>query len=265
MLAFPNIKINLGLWITEKRADGYHNLLTCFYPVQWTDVLEIVPQDEFQFVQTGLQVPGNTADNLCVKAYQLLKRDHSLPNSRIHLHKIIPMGAGLGGGSADAAFVLKTLNELYRLKLDKTMLEKYAAQLGSDCAFFIGNRPAVGTGRGELLEEVDLTLKGNHILIVYPSVHVSTADAFAGVRPRAFEGDFGTLLQEPTRWKNELHNQFEETVFPKHGILSNIKKELYQMGAWYAAMSGSGSAIFGLFKEEPPHDRFAQPSFRGML
>jgi 4-diphosphocytidyl-2-C-methyl-D-erythritol kinase len=265
MLAFPNIKINLGLYITEKRNDGYHNLLTCFYPVPWHDVLEIVPQKEFEFVQTGLKVPGNSLDNLCVKAYELLKREHGLPNARIHLHKIVPMGAGLGGGSSDGAFALKVLNSVFELHLDTNRLEEYAAQLGSDCAFFIRNSACIATGRGEVMHEVNLDLKGQHIVIVCPPLHVSTADAFGQVQPRFFEGDFKELLQSRKDWKSGLKNQFEETVFPKHPLLANIKQELYEMGAWYAAMSGSGSAVFGLFENSPPKYNTLHTSFQTVL
>lgn len=250
MLSFPNIKINLGLYITERRNDGFHNLLTCFYPVQWNDILEIVPSDTFEFKQTGLEVPGNEADNLCVKAYKLLKQDFNLPNAFIHLHKIIPMGAGLGGGSSDAAFVLKTLNEVFELGISIPQLEKYAAQLGSDCAFFIQNKPTIASGRGEIFQDCTLDLKGTQIVIVYPNVHVSTADAFSGVKPQPFEGDFEALLQDKTKWKTSLFNQFEETIFPKYPLLAEIKETLYNKGAFYASMSGSGSAVFGLFEKE---------------
>jgi 4-diphosphocytidyl-2-C-methyl-D-erythritol kinase len=265
MLAFPNCKINLGLYITERRSDKFHNLLTCFYPVLWNDILEIVPQQEFEFVQTGLQVPGKPEDNLCVKAYRLLKKDFNLPNARIHLHKIIPMGAGLGGGSSDAAFVLKTLNETFELNIEQTQLENYATKLGSDCAFFIRNRPVIALGRGEVMQDISLDLKETHILIIYPALHVSTADAFGGVKPRPFDGDFAHLLNDRARWKNDLHNQFEETIFPKYPQLEELKQELYGMGAWYVAMSGSGSAIFGLFQNEPPKNHSQFQTYRGIL
>lgn len=265
MLAFPNIKINLGLYITERRADGFHNLLTCFYPVQWNDVLEIVPSEKFEFLQTGLFVPGSLSDNLCVKAYHLLKKDYSLPEAYIHLHKIIPMGAGLGGGSSDAAFVLKTLNELFELKIGDSLLEEYAAKLGSDCAFFIQNKPTIASGRGELFQDCTLDLRGTHIAIVYPNVHVSTADAFSGVKPKPFDGDFESLLNDKTKWKENLQNQFEETIFPKFPLLADIKNALYSKGAFYASMSGSGSAIFGLFEKEVDLKEFGFQTFSGTL
>lgn len=265
MLAFPNIKINLGLYITERRNDGFHNLLTCFYPVQWNDVLEIVPSDTFEFKQTGLEVPGNETDNLCVKAYKLLKQDFNLPNAFIHLHKIIPMGAGLGGGSSDAAFVLKTLNEVFELGISIPQLEQYAARLGSDCAFFVQNKPTIASGRGEIFQDCTLDLKGTHIVIVYPDMHVSTADAFSGVKPRSFEGDFEALLQDKTKWKTSLFNQFEETIFPKYPLLAEIKETLYEKGAFYASMSGSGSAVFGLFEKEVDVKDFGNSCFKSIL
>jgi len=265
MLSFPNIKINLGLYITERRNDGFHNLLTCFYPVQWNDILEIVPSDAFEFKQTGLAVPGNESDNLCVKAYNLLKQDFDIPNAFIHLHKIIPMGAGLGGGSSDAGFVLKTLNEVFELGISIPQLEKYAAQLGSDCAFFVQNKPTIASGRGEIFQDCILDLKGTHIVIVYPNVHVSTADAFSGVKPRSFEGNFQALLQDQSKWKTSLFNQFEETIFPKYPLLAEIKETLYSKGAFYASMSGSGSAIFGLFEKEVDMKGIGFPIFSGIL
>ena len=265
MLSFPNIKINLGLYITERRNDGFHNLLTCFYPAQWNDILEIVPSDTFEFKQTGLTVPGNETDNLCVKAYNLLKQDFGISNAFIHLHKIIPMGAGLGGGSSDAAFVLKTLNEVFELRISIPQLQKYAAQLGSDCAFFVQNKPTIASGRGEIFEDCTLDLKGTHIVIVYPNVHVSTADAFSGVKPRPFEGDFQALLQDRSKWKNLLFNQFEETIFPKYPLLAKIKETLYNKGAFYASMSGSGSAVFGLFEKEVDVKEFGFQTFSGVL
>ncbi len=250
MLAFPTTKINLGLYLTEKRSDNFHSILSCFYPVQWSDVLEIVPSETFEFLQTGLQVPGNPEDNLCVKAYNLLKNDFDLPNVRIHLHKIIPMGAGLGGGSSDAAFVLKTLNNSLKLGIGREKLMEYAAVLGSDCAFFIPNKTSIATGRGEILEDFKIDLSGTKIVIVYPDIHISTAEAFADVKPKTFEGDFKALLAEPEKWKDQLRNQFEETIFLKYPLLDEIKQQLYKSGAFYASMSGSGSSIYGLFKGE---------------
>lgn len=265
MLSFPNCKINLGLYVTEKRNDGFHNLLTCFFPVPWTDVLEIVPATTFEFVQTGLAVAGNWEDNLCVKAYRLLQKDYELPPTKIHLHKIIPMGAGLGGGSSDAAFVLRALNDQFGLGASSQFLESAASRLGSDCAFFVRNNPVIANGRGEVMVETEVKLQGSYLLIVYPQVHVSTADAFGGVKPKPFEKDFSQILSDRATWKNELHNQFEDTIFPKYPLLSEIKAQLYAQGAWYAAMSGSGSALFGLFDTPPDVSKYPFLTFATQL
>ena len=227
MIVFPEIKINLGLFITSKRGDGYHDLLSCFYPVGWTDILEIVPSADFEFIQTGEIVDGNPEDNVCLKAYRFLKEKFSLPNVRIHLHKILPMGAGLGGGSSDAAYTLKCLNSLFNLNISSEDLHSFALHLGSDCPFFIDATPAIASSRGEVLEKVDLNLKGIYILIVCPGVHVSTKEAFAGVKPTAFNGDFKKLIADKALWKKELHNQFEDTIFPLYPQLKDIKSELY--------------------------------------
>jgi len=262
MLAFPNVKINLGLYITEKRADNYHNLLTCFYPAPLNDILEIVPAARFEFVQTGLEIPGNQEDNLVVKAYSLLQKEFDLPPVRIQLHKLVPMGAGLGGGSSDAAFTLSTLNTQFQLGLKEAQLEEYAAKLGSDCAFFIRNRPVVAKGRGELMENCEVDLKGTHLFMVCPGLHVSTADAYGGTKPSPYTGDFEGVLKDKSKWRNELHNQFEDTIFPKHPTLASIKEQLYALGAWYAAMSGSGSTVFGLFEKEVTTHSFSYTTFQ---
>ncbi len=261
MLSFPSVKINLGLYITERRADNYHTISSCFYPVPWNDVLEVVPSEQFEFIQTGLDIPGKKEDNLCVKAYHLLQSKYNFNPASVHLHKIIPMGAGLGGGSSDAAFTLKALNTLFKLGLSLPQLEEYAAQLGSDCAFFIQNRPVLAGGRGEIMEEVPLDLTGNHLYIVCPPIHISTAEAYKGVRPKAFQEDYRALLYHPASWKASLHNQFEDTLFPLYPQLHEIKQDLYDKGAWYATMSGSGSSIIGLFTHEIEHPDFTFPFF----
>ena len=265
MITFPNIKINLGLYITRRRNDGFHNLLSCFYPVDWCDILEVVPSDKFEFVQTGIEIPGNQEENLCCKAYYLLKEHFDLPPARIHLHKIIPMGAGLGGGSSDAAFTLKSLNTVFRLNLNDQQLAMYAAQLGSDCAFFIGNKPAIASSRGEVLHETTLDLKGKWIAIVCPGIHISTKQAFSGVNPKVYDLDFAEVLSQTDHWPDQLHNQFEDTVFPLQPELKLIKEDLYQNGAFYASMSGSGSSLFGLFEKEPDLDLTTQIAFKGIL
>ena len=232
-----------------RRPDGYHEIETCFFPVPWTDILEIIPSYELGFASSGLSIPGHVEDNLCLKAYQLLKKEFNLGPVKIHLHKILPTGAGLGGGSSDAAHSLRLLNQIFALNLTPEQLKKYAAQLGSDCAFFIEDRPMLGTGRGEILSELQVNLEGKSIVLIHPPVHVSTAEAYAGITPaphakRVREVITGVPM---THWKNELINDFEATVFRRVQTISEIKEKLYQLGAEYAAMSGSGSTVFGLF------------------
>jgi 4-diphosphocytidyl-2-C-methyl-D-erythritol kinase len=252
LIIFPPCKINLGLSILSKRSDGYHNLETCFYPVPWLDVLEIIPADGFKFTTTGNVIEGEPEENLCVKAYQLMKKEFDLPSVKIHLHKIIPSGAGLGGGSSDAAYTLRLLNEIFSLKLSQFTLLEFATRLGSDCGFFTQDNPSMGTGRGEILNDVSFSLKGKFLIIVKPDVHVSTADAFAGItlrKPRYSISEI--LIKYPyTEWKSLLKNDFEESVFLKYPILKLLKEKLYSLGAGYASMSGSGSAVFGIFDSE---------------
>jgi 4-diphosphocytidyl-2-C-methyl-D-erythritol kinase len=251
MVSFPPCKINLGLRVIGKRSDGYHDLVTCFYPVQWCDILEIIPSDHFSLTVSGLQVPGSGDDNLCVRAYSLLKKDFGLPPVSIHLHKIIPMGAGLGGGSSDAAWTFRLLNRIFNLQLSPGILRQYASQIGSDCAFFVQDLPMLGEGRGEILSEINLKLKGKFLVIVKPDVHISTAAAYAGVKPKHPEGDLKEILEQVPvqQWKYNVKNDFEESVFGKYPVIAEIKETLYKAGALYASMSGSGSAVFGIFQE----------------
>ncbi|SFB47843.1 4-(cytidine 5'-diphospho)-2-C-methyl-D-erythritol kinase [Algoriphagus aquimarinus] len=253
MISFPNAKINLGLHITAKRKDGYHDIESCMYPIPLLDALEmVIDTKKTTFTTTGLEVPGDSKDNLILKAYQLLKKDFpNLPHLAIHLHKNIPMGAGLGGGSADAAFALNLMNNLFDLILDDFFLEEYAAQLGSDCAFFIENTPKIARGRGELLETVELDLKGTHLVLINPGIHIGTKEAYAGVTPAAAKVKLEEVLADKSRWRNELVNDFEASIFPNHPEIVSIKEKLYENGAYYAAMSGSGSSVFGLFDEKP--------------
>ena len=245
MVAFPPCKINLGLNIIRRRDDGYHDIETCFYPVPWTDILEIIPSNEFSFNATGNAIPGNGDDNLCIRAWQLLKT----PPVKIHLHKIIPIGAGLGGGSSDAAWTLRLLNDAFQLGLKKEELRHYASQLGSDCAFFIDDIPMMGTGRGEMLRKADISLNGKFIVIVKPDVHVSTAQAYAGIIPK--EGG-RTAEQIPIEeWKIHLKNDFESTVPDK----LSLKQRFYDLGALYASMSGSGSAVYGIFSKRVDYEK----------
>lgn len=251
MLDFPNAKINLGLYITEKRSDGFHNLQSCFYPVRWCDALEILPAAQEQFDVTGLPVPGDASSNLCLKAYRLLQQDHKLPPVHMHLHKVIPMGAGLGGGSADAAFTLRILNKLFELNLSLEALEKYARQLGSDCAFFVQNKPVIATERGDVFTPITLDLSGYTCVIVYPGIHITTAEAYGSITPAKPSCDMEMLLKQDVEvWREVLKNDFEEALFPKYPELPSIKAKLYEAGASYASMTGSGSAVYGLFKQE---------------
>lgn len=250
MIAFPNCKINLGLRILRKRTDGYHDLETVFYPLPFYDVLEIVHANDssIRFSTTGLTVE-NGNDNLCVKAYELLKKDYpDLPLINMHLHKNIPMGAGLGGGSSDAAFVLTLLNKKFHLNISQEKLIAYALQLGSDCPFFIYNKPCYATGRGEIMEEVNIDLSSYSFVIINPGIHVSTARAFTGITPTVTATSVKEVFQQPlSTWKNELLNDFEQTIFPAYEEIKIIKETLYNYGAVYAAMSGTGSTVYGIF------------------
>lgn len=251
MVSFPGCKINLGLHVIRKRPDGYHDLETCFYPVPWQDILEIIPEETLSFTSSGAPIPGATEDNLCLRAYHLLKADFDLPPVSIHLHKVLPMGAGLGGGSSDGAHTLRTLNALFSLNLSPDTLAAYAARLGSDCAFFIHEAPRMGTGRGEILAPVSVSLKDKYLLIVRPDIHVSTAEAYAGVTPKVPAQDLRTILENepPEAWRDRVYNDFEASVFSRYPAIAEVKEALYAAGALYASMSGSGAAVFGIFRE----------------
>ncbi|TAF96272.1 MAG: 4-(cytidine 5'-diphospho)-2-C-methyl-D-erythritol kinase [Cytophagia bacterium] len=252
MVCFPNAKINIGLQIIEKRTDGFHNLQSCFYPVGWSDVLEVIPAQQFGFSSSGLAIPGNADGNLCVKAYQLLQRDFDLTPVQIHLLKIVPIGAGLGGGSADAAFALKLLNDFYALNLTSDVLENYTRQLGSDCAFFVQNKPQFCFEKGDQFADIELNLKGKFIVLVYPNLHISTAEAYAGIRPQAAQANLNEVLKMPlTAWRELVKNDFENHLFFKYPLLAHLKTQLYEQGASYASMTGSGSTIYGIFEEAP--------------
>lgn len=251
MVTFPPCKINLGLRILSKRPDGYHDIETCFYPVPWTDILEILLADSFSFTCTGLALPGDAEENLCVKAYRLVQKDFSLPPIHMHLHKIIPSGAGLGGGSSDAAHTLLLLNDIFDLKLPVQELQRHASKLGSDCAFFVNKHPMMGRGKGDLLSPVEVTLKDKYLVVIKPPIHVSTAEAYSRVKPAQQTTSLAEILkQDISTWKDLLVNDFEESVFSIHPQIGEIKHELYKQGALYACMSGSGSSVFGIFSNE---------------
>lgn len=254
MILFPNCKINLGLNITGKRSDGFHDLETVFYPVALNDALEIIPaaDGKFEFQSTGLPIPGEVRSNLCVKAFHLLKLKLKLPAVKIHLHKVIPIGSGLGGGSSDGAFTLKLLNILFETGLSNNRLEEYARLLGSDCAFFISNKPVYAHGRGDRFEPVGTDLSGMYLVLVFPDFQISTAEAFSMVIPVSPAPGLNDLIRLPIeQWKDRLVNDFEKPVFEKYPGLGVIKQQLFSIGAVYAGMSGSGSSIYGIFVDKP--------------
>ena len=249
MIAFPNAKINLGLHILSKRKDGFHDIETVFYPLMIHDSLEILTagDQETSFKQYGL--PLNSSKNLCEQAYELLKLEYDLPPVEMHLLKHIPVGAGLGGGSSDAAFTLLTLNELFGLGISSLELEKIAAGLGSDCAFFIRNRPLFATGRGELFEPLEIDLSAFEIRMAKPDIHISTPEAYAMATPKAGRPSLREVITNPiAEWKDCLFNDFEGPIFDKYPEIRIEKEKMYEQGAIYAAMSGSGSAVFGIFE-----------------
>jgi len=252
MIIFPNAKINVGLNIISRRADGYHNLETIFYPVNINDVLEVITSDEFSFQSSGLEIPGKVEDNLCVKGYNLLKKDFNLPPVKIHLHKHIPIGAGLGGGSADAAFFIRLLNQHFNIGLTDDQMMAYARQLGADCAFFIQNKPVFAFDKGDEFEPIRLDLSAYKIVVVMPPVHVSTAEAYGGVKPAPVKQSLMELIQYPVKeWKNYIKNDFETNIFKNHPEIRGIKAALYEAGVIYASMSGSGASVFGIFDKTP--------------
>jgi len=252
MILFPNAKINLGLRVIERRIDGYHSIETAFIPIDLCDILEFIESSAASpsLEVTGIAVDGSPEENLIFKAWRIMHRTHSIPSVKAHLHKIIPIGAGLGGGSADAAFMLKGLNEYFSCGCSPDELEAYAGELGSDCAFFIRNRSAIGTGRGEILNPVQISLLKYEILLVNPGIHVSTREAYASISPKKPENSLKELLSLPvTQWQQVIHNDFEESVFAAHPLIARLKHRMINCGAVYASMSGSGSSVYGIFQE----------------
>jgi 4-diphosphocytidyl-2-C-methyl-D-erythritol kinase len=252
MIVFPNAKINIGINITSRRADGYHNIETIFYPVRIFDALEALPGDKMNFSSSGIDIPGRIEDNLCIKGYQLISKDYKMPPLNIHLHKNIPIGAGLGGGSADAGFFIRLLNEQFNLKLTIDQMMDYARVLGADCAFFIENKPLFAFEKGDQFETIKLDLSKYHLVLVMPPAHVSTSEAYRGVKPAETKHSLYDLALEPIQeWKHLIKNDFEESVFKNHAIIRGVKAALYEAGAIYASMSGSGASVFGIFNEKP--------------
>lgn len=255
MIAFPNCKINIGLYITGKRPDGYHDLQSVFYPLLIKDAIEIIDDNKstgVNFSTTGILPHLDDANNLCVKAYQLLKKDfHQLPCIKMHLHKAIPVGAGLGGGSADAAFTLQLINKQYSLGLGTLQLQNYALQLGSDCPFFIKNKPCFVSGRGEVLEEIQLDLSAYKIALVNPGIHINTGWAFSSLENIPGKTNLKDSIAQPiNEWHKNISNDFEHTIFKTYPEISAIKSQLYDIGALYASMSGSGSSVYAIFEKK---------------
>lgn len=257
MLVFPNCKINLGLHVVNKRPDGFHNIETVFYPVNWCDALEIIEAPSapggFAFSQSGLGIAGPPEQNLVYKAWKLMSAQKKCPSIAVHLHKHIPMGAGLGGGSSDAAFFINTFNEMFELGFSPEEATAMARQLGSDCAFFIRNRPVYAWGKGDEFSPIAIDLSGYYILLVFPGIHSNTAEAYRGLKPREPGLRLNSWLSSTpvAEWRQGLVNDFETSVFETYPEIKNLKGELYKAGALYAGMSGSGSAVFGIFEQEP--------------
>ena len=277
MITFPVAKINLGLNVVEKRADGYHNLQTVFYPVPIMDALEIVPMSDgfpsdvdCDLKVTNITIEGDEQRNLVVRAYHLLKADYpELPRVHAHLWKGIPTQAGMGGGSSDCGYMIRLLNETFDMGLSSEQMQQYAARLGADCAFFIESRACYAEGIGERLQPIDLDLSGWHIGVVRPDIPVPTKEAFSRIHPHYPALNCRDVVKQPVEtWRDRLTNDFEESVFALHPEIGAVKEQLYKMGATYAAMSGSGSALFGLFKDEPDALRQTFPdmfTFSGVL
>lgn len=252
MISFPNAKINIGLQVVSKRQDGYHNIESIFYPVKLCDALEFVESKKTELTISGIQIDGNAADNIILKAYNLMGKDFILPSLHFHLHKAIPFGAGLGGGSSDAAFALKMINSNFNLKLSDEKLGEYAALIGADCTFFIRNKPSYVTGIGNELYETELDISDYSILIVKPAFGVNTAEAYRNIIPKPSQFNLNEIEKLPVGdWKMHIFNDFEPFVLSKYPIINDIKSLLYKNGALFASMSGSGSAVFGIFRHLP--------------
>ena len=271
MICFPNAKINLGLRITEKRIDGFHNIETIFYPIGWNDALEVIANDysgqEFNLHLSGLTIAGNTQDNLLYRAYQIIKQTKHLPHIDVYLHKTLPMGAGLGGGSADAAFFINLLNEQFQLNFTEAERIDIARQLGSDCAFFIKNTPVYATQKGDVFKDIKLDLSHLYIAIIYPNIHSNTKEAYCLVKPQQPHKTLLEIINQPiSKWKTDLVNDFETSIFSLYPVIEKTKNDLYELGALYACMSGSGSAVFGLFEKEPNIKQLSQfPHWMGRM
>jgi 4-diphosphocytidyl-2-C-methyl-D-erythritol kinase len=252
MIVFPNAKVNIGLNVVSKREDGYHNLETIFFPIKMADALEFVEAEETILTSSGIQIDSLPEQNLVLKAYYLLKSDFNLPPLHFHLHKVIPFGAGLGGGSSDAAFTLIMLNDYFKLGLSTQKLESYASQIGADCPFFIHNKPTFATGIGNRFHNIELDLSAYEIIVLKPNISVNTPEAYKNMIPRNPKFRLTEIIKTPVdQWKNLVVNDFEKSVFPKYPQIAELKQLLYNLGAHFASMSGSGSAVFGIFRHLP--------------
>lgn len=257
MIVFPNCKINLGLQVTGKRPDGFHNLSTVFYPVNWCDIAEVKlhnGKEDFKLLTSGLTVSGSVEDNILFKTHQLIKRQYTIPPVEVFLHKQLPMGAGLGGGSADAVFFMKALIQESGIVVPEELQLRWAEALGSDCPFFVHNVPVYAQGRGEVVESCNVNLDAYAIVVVYPGIHSNTKDAFDGIVPRTSDRNLKELIETlpPERWREGVVNNFETTIFKKYPVIAELKNYLYSNGAVYASLSGSGSAVYGIFNTVKP-------------
>ncbi len=263
MILFPHAKINLGLQVVEKRQDGFHNIISCLYPIGWCDVLEIIEKPEFSFRSTGLDIPGTGQENLCTRAYQLIKEEFDIPPVYIHLHKIIPIGAGLGGGSSDAAFTLKGLNQLFGLSIPNQELKRLAAELGSDCAFFIDGNPTLATGTGDQFQPIQINMPKGYLVVVTPPVHVDTGMAYQRLNPKPSDIDLKKSLGlSPDQWQSRIINDFEVPVSDHEPAIARVKGTLMSKGALFTSLSGSGSSVYGIFKDEKPWRSWFETTYR---
>lgn len=265
MILFPTAKINIGLNVTAKRMDGYHTIETVFYPIPLNDVLEIIPDEKSKNMtleSTGIELDHPTGENLVEKAFRILKEHYQITGCKALLNKAIPFGAGLGGGSSDAAFCLKGLAEMNHLQLTKETLKTLAAKVGADCPFFVENSPAYATGIGEVLTPIEFTLAGKYLVLVKPNVEVPTRDAYANIIPKPSEHPLSLIKAMPIKdWKHVIKNDFETPVFSKYPIIREAKTQLYEMGALYASMTGSGSAVYGIFENKPDMQNAFDPAY----
>ena len=251
MIVYPNAKINIGLHILEKYPNGFHRIESILYPVDMCDILEIIPSDKFRFGMSGIPVDGTPDTNLVVRAFRMMEKQYGIPPVSIHLHKMIPPGSGLGGGSSDAAHTLKALNSLFDKNIPEEVLEDLAMQLGSDCPFFIRNRPVLASGKGNEFSPVSLDLSGYGIKIVTPEFSINTGWAYSQVIPSEKETSLADLIRLPVpQWQGKITNDFEKALFPHYPELARLKRQLLQEGAVYASLTGSGSAVYGLFRRK---------------